>query len=89
MLRERCSRTPCWKLISNLSSSTKPRICCERVLKRRSSVRDTFWLGRAHVGNGQMDAAGENLRDAAQRWSDADSDSPEISNLNHLAQSVN
>ena len=58
-------------------------------LKRRTSVRDTFWLGRAHAGNGQMDAAGENLRGAAQGWSDADSGSPEISNLNHLAQSVN
>ena len=58
-------------------------------LKRRSSVRDTFWLGRAHMGNGQMDAASENLRNAAQRWSDADPDSPETSNLDHLTQRAN
>ncbi len=58
-------------------------------LKRRSSARDTFWLARAHIGNGQMDAAAENLRDAAQRWSDADPGSPETSNLDHLARKVN
>ena len=55
-------------------------------LKRRSSVRDLFWLGRAQASTGQPEPASENLQVASQMWEDADSTSPELIALNRLAE---
>jgi hypothetical protein len=46
-------------------------------LGRRPSARDVFWLGRAQIGSGQMDNARISLRDAQQRWADADPEAEE------------
>ena len=54
-------------------------------LKRRSSVRDLFWLGRAQASTGQPEAASESLQVTAQMWQDADPGSPELIALNRLA----
>lgn len=57
-------------------------------LKRRASVRDTFWLGRVQASNGQVAAAGASLRQATQGWESADQESAELVSLNRLAESV-
>jgi tetratricopeptide (TPR) repeat protein len=54
-------------------------------LKRRTSARDMFWLGRAQAEVGQPEAAGASFEEAITRWQDAESDSPELASLNHLA----
>ena len=57
-------------------------------LKQRASVRDTFWLGRAQASNGQAEAAGASLREATERWQNADQQSSELVSLNRLAEGV-
>jgi tetratricopeptide (TPR) repeat protein len=57
-------------------------------LKRRSSVRDSFWLARAQLGSGQAEDAATNLRQASQHWQYADAASPEMANLNRLVRSI-
>lgn len=54
-------------------------------LKRRSSVRDSYWLGRAQTETGQADAANENLSHVKQQWQHADATSPEMAALESLA----
>ena len=51
-------------------------------LNQRESVRDIFWLGRVQSGQGQSAEADSSLSRAAQRWSGADPDTPEIRALN-------
>jgi tetratricopeptide (TPR) repeat protein len=55
-------------------------------LKRRSSARELFWLGRAETGAGRADAAQLSLAEATRRWRDADADSPELATLAALLQ---
>ena len=50
-------------------------------LNRRSSVRDSFWLGRTKTGEGDAAAAQNTLRMVAQDWQNADAKSPEIAAL--------
>ena len=57
-------------------------------LKRRASVRDTFWLGRAQASRGQAEAAGASLREATEGWQSADLQCPELVSLNRLAEGV-
>ena len=57
-------------------------------LKKRASVRDMFWLGRAQAMAGQQDAASNTLRDATEKWREADAGSPEVVRLRGLAQEV-
>lgn len=52
-------------------------------LNRRSSVRDSFWLGRAQAREGSDDAH-NTLQMVAQDWQSADPASPEIAALNNL-----
>ena len=52
-------------------------------LGRRTSVRDSFWLGRARAQEGD-DAAQNTLKMVARDWRDADPASPEIAALNSL-----
>jgi tetratricopeptide (TPR) repeat protein len=47
-------------------------------LSRRSSGRDFFWLGRAQMGNGQLENARISLHEAQQRWADADPEAAEL-----------
>ena len=54
-------------------------------LRRRESVRDLFWLGRAQSNGGQQDKARANLSAARQAWRGADSASPEFDALCRLA----
>ncbi|MCI0887781.1 MAG: tetratricopeptide repeat protein [Chloroflexi bacterium] len=54
-------------------------------LRRRSSVRDSYWLGRAQANTGQADAAGKNLSHAKTQWRDADPNSREMAALESLA----
>ena len=56
-------------------------------LNRRSSPRDSFWLGRAQLNAG--DGGAQNtLSMAAQQWTRADADSPEIASLNAMMASA-
>ena len=57
-------------------------------LGRRSSVRDTFWLGRAQASSGQPEAASESLREVVQGWQGADPDSPESTAVGQLTEIV-
>ena len=57
-------------------------------LKRRSSPRDMFWLGRAQASRGEAGAARASLHEAAHGWRDADVGSPEVTALNRLAEEV-
>ena len=57
-------------------------------LGQRASTRDIFWLGRSQVSSGQPEMASTNLRDAAQRWRDADPGSPEITALSSLTDKL-
>jgi tetratricopeptide (TPR) repeat protein len=60
-------------------------------LGRRPSARDSFWLGRAQIGSGQVANARISLRDAQQRWADADPEAEELMALErtrHLTQAM-
>ena len=57
-------------------------------LSRRSSVRDTFWLGRSQAAVGDGDAAKSTIGHVMGRWQVADQASPEISNLTELANTL-
>ena len=46
-------------------------------LKRRVSVRDTFWLGRAQQVEGYFEAARTTFTEVAQRWQGVDPKAPE------------
>jgi tetratricopeptide (TPR) repeat protein len=50
-------------------------------LTRRASVRDTFWLGRAQVGQGQSTQAQASFTAAVQGWCLGDATSPEMVTL--------
>ena len=52
-------------------------------LNRRSSVRDSFWLGRAQTQTAD-DSAQNTLQIVAQNWQYADPASPEIATLNNM-----
>ena len=54
-------------------------------LNRRSSVRDSYWLGRAQADTGQTDAADDSLRRVREQWRRTDSNSPEMAALEKLA----
>lgn len=54
-------------------------------LNRRTSVRDSFWLGRAQTETAN-DVAQNTLRMVAQDWQNADPTSPEIAALNGMMQ---
>jgi hypothetical protein len=47
-------------------------------LGRRPSGRDFFWLGRAQIGNGQLENAQLSLHAARQYWGDADPETAEL-----------
>ena len=57
-------------------------------LKQRASIRDTFWLGRAQAETGRLEEARGSLNEAASKWQDGDTDSPEIRNLAGISQQV-
>jgi tetratricopeptide (TPR) repeat protein len=57
-------------------------------LKRRASVRDMVWLGRAQAHTGQTDEAAANFSNAREGWRDADSITPELTNLEQLTRST-
>jgi tetratricopeptide (TPR) repeat protein len=57
-------------------------------LERRTSARDTFWLGRVQAGLGQREQAKASFDGAAQSWRLGDAASPEMTALNHLAAAV-
>ena len=57
-------------------------------LKRRASVRDTFWLGRAQAAAGRLEDARSSLNEAVSKWQGGDKDSPEIRNLVEISQKV-
>jgi tetratricopeptide (TPR) repeat protein len=50
-------------------------------LGRRPSARDFFWLGRAQMGNGQMENARLNFQEAQHRWAAADPEAEELAAL--------
>jgi tetratricopeptide (TPR) repeat protein len=50
-------------------------------LGRRPSGRDFFWLGRAQIGNGQLENARLSLHEAYQSWADADPETVELITL--------
>ena len=51
-------------------------------LKQRASIRDTFWLGRVQLGQGQTAVAQSSFSRAAKGWETADPDTPELTTLN-------
>ena len=53
-------------------------------LNQRESVRDTFWLGRVQVKQGQTSQANASFQRARQAWEDSGSANPELTNLNAL-----
>jgi tetratricopeptide (TPR) repeat protein len=57
-------------------------------LGRRESARDHLWLGEAQLADGKREAARTSLRDAADRWQDADADAPEVMRLTRMRQSA-
>jgi tetratricopeptide (TPR) repeat protein len=57
-------------------------------LGRRESARDHLWLGEAQLADGKREAARTSLRDAADRWQDADADAPEVMRLARMRQSA-
>ena len=57
-------------------------------LKRRESVRDTFWLGRVQSGQGQTTVARSSFGQAKKSWEAANPDTPELAALkNQMAVS--
>ena len=57
-------------------------------LRRRASVRDMIWLGRAQAHTGQTDEATANFSRAMEGWRDANSSTPELANMEQLAGST-
>jgi tetratricopeptide (TPR) repeat protein len=57
-------------------------------LDPRPTVRDEFRLGRAQLGAGRPKEAAVHLRRAAERWRDADGDSPEVAAVRDLLAAV-
>lgn len=57
-------------------------------LKRRASVRDSYWLGRTQANTGRTEEANKTLKAASQGWQSADGSSPEIVGLNKLVEST-
>ena len=57
-------------------------------LKRRASVRDTYWLGRAQEGTGRYEAAAASFSRATEGWQGADSDLGEMVSLGRAAAGV-
>ncbi len=55
-------------------------------LGRRSTPRDTFWLGRLEAGRGADDAAGGRFREADKGWESADESFPELAALRQMAR---
>lgn len=53
-------------------------------LKQRESVRDSFWLGRVQVEQGQTSEANANFHRAKLAWEVGGSVNPELTNLNAL-----
>ena len=56
---------------------------CSR-LKQRESIRDTFWLGRVQVEQGQTSPANANFRRAKRAWEVSGVENPELANLKAL-----
>ena len=54
-------------------------------LKRRTSPRDMFWLGRTQAGLSTTSDAIDSLSEAERLWQSADPDSFELSGLKQLA----
>ena len=54
-------------------------------LKRRSSVRDMYWLGRAQANTGNAEAARASFSEAAEGWRDADPTSEEMVGMHRIA----
>lgn len=57
-------------------------------LKRRVSVRDTYWLGRAQAGQGQAAQAKASFDAALQGWQEGDWSAPERLTLNRFAAAI-
>jgi tetratricopeptide (TPR) repeat protein len=60
-------------------------------LGRRPSARDFFWLGRAQIGNGQVENARISLQEGQRRWAKGDPEAPELMALDRarrLAQAT-
>jgi tetratricopeptide (TPR) repeat protein len=60
-------------------------------LGSRPSARDLFWLGRAQLGNGELENARVSLQEAKHRWVAADPAAEELAALEraqHLAQAL-
>ena len=53
-------------------------------LKRRASVRDTYWLGRAQAGTGQDESAAASFGEAAEGWKGADPEFAEMVSLSRV-----
>ena len=53
-------------------------------LKKRASVRDSFWLGKLQSETNQNAIAASNLESVRNRWNDADSNSQETRTLSQL-----
>ena len=53
-------------------------------LKRRESIRDTFWLGRVQVGQEQTSQANASFHRVRLAWEVSGSVNPELTNLNAL-----
>ncbi len=54
-------------------------------LKRRASMRDMYWLGRAQAGKGQAEGAATTIAEAADGWRGADPQSAEMGALSRVA----
>ncbi len=50
-------------------------------LQQRDSIRDSFWLGRVQVEQGQTSQANANFQRARLAWEDSGSANPELTNL--------
>lgn len=57
-------------------------------LGRRASARDWFWLGRAQMGDGQLESARISLKEAQQRWAAADPATTELTALERTQHAV-
>ena len=57
-------------------------------LMQRASPRDTFWLGRAQAGKGEVGLAGDTLGQASESWLNGDPTSPELARLKRLAETL-
>ena len=57
-------------------------------LNRRTTVRDTFWLGRMQAGLGQREQARASFETAAQGWASGDVTSSELTTLGRLTSEI-